>query len=50
MPEKVLGQLVESTKLDLFYNVWVEKIILEALREFRTAIWFSHISNDEGGF
>ena len=45
MFEKVFEELVESTKLDLLYDVWAEKIILEGLSEFRTPIWFSHNTN-----
>ena len=36
---------MESTNIDLFYNVWVVKVILEALGEFVTPIWFSFCSN-----
>ena len=41
--EKLLEQFVKSTKFDLFYDVWLENIILEALGEFRTPIWFPPI-------
>ena len=32
--------MVDSTKLELFYDVWVGEIVLEVLGEFRTPIWF----------
>ena len=34
-----------SIKFDLFYNVWAQKIILKALGEFRTPIWYTPNSN-----
>ena len=43
--DKLLDEPVESSKFDFFYDVCVEKIILDALNEFRTSICFSTISN-----
>ena len=37
-------------KFDLFYDVWVEKDILRALRKFGKPIWFWHNSNHCYGF
>ena len=48
--EKLVEQIVESTKFDLFYDVWVEKTILEALGEFSTRIWISPVSRYTYGF
>ena len=40
--QKFLEQVVESTKFGLFYDIWVEKSILEALGEFSTHFLYIH--------
>ena len=48
--KNLLEQLVDSTKFDLFYDVWVEKNILETLGKLGTQIWFSPNFNHTRGF
>ena len=42
--------MVDSTKLQLFYDVCVGEIVLEALGKFRTPIWFLAVSSHTYGF
>ena len=42
--------MVELKKLELFYDVCVGEIVLEALGEFRTPIWFLAVSSHTYGF
>ena len=42
--------LVDSTKFDLFYDVWVERSILGGLGDFGTRISFGTYSNHSYGF
>ena len=48
--EKFSQHLVVCKKFELFYDVWVEKNILEGLVKFSTPIWFSSTSNHSYGF